>query len=64
MVLSGLAFDQHVIHVYLHVSADMILIDLIYQALIGRACILEPKEHDPIIIKPMISNKGSILLIL
>lgn len=61
--MSGLALDQHVIHIDLYIQANLTLENLVHQALIGCTCIFESKEHYLVVVESMNSDKGDLLLI-
>ena len=64
VVYKSSTFDEHVIHIHLHVAVDMLLKNFVDQALVRCSYIFEPKGHNPVTVKTMISNKSSFLLVL
>ena len=57
------AFDKHVIHIDLHIVANLVFECLVDEPLIGCPGILQPEGHDPIAIQPPISDKCYLFLI-
>ena len=63
MIFERPAFYKHIVHVNLHVSADLLFEDFVHQSLIGGTRVLEAERHDPVAVKAAISDKSSLLFI-
>ena len=59
----GLALDEHIIHIHLHISSDLIFEDFIHEVLVGYTCMFRIKKYHPVTKKPSIINKGDLILI-
>ena len=57
------ALDQEVVNIYFHSFPDQILKHEINQMLIGGPYVFEPKRHYSVIVGPLVSDKGGLLLI-
>jgi hypothetical protein len=55
--------NQHVIHIYLHISPDMVSIHFVDQPLVGSFSILEFESHHLVAVQSPVGDKGSLLLI-
>lgn len=64
VVERDMILDQNIIHIYLHISTNMIFNDLIEELLIGSTYIFQAKRHNPMIKKISVSNKSYFLFIL
>ena len=56
-------FNQHIIYVYLHSYAYLLLEHSVYQSLVGGSCVLESKRHHPIAIGSMRYNERGLFLV-
>jgi len=63
VILLFLALDEHVVHIYLYIPPNLLTEHLVYQPLVCGSCVLQAEWHDPVIIEPLASDKGSLLLI-
>lgn len=61
MIISGPIFEQHIIHIYLHILANLIFEDPVHQSLVG-AYVLNPKGNYLVIEEPMISYKSGLII--
>lgn len=59
----ALRVDDHVIHIYLNVSSDLMFKDSFHQSLVCRACIFKAEKHDPVAKFGIFSDKFRILLV-
>ena len=64
MLQHGLAFDEHVIHVDLHIIVDLIFEYLVDKLLVGCSGIFQSERHDLIAMEPPISDECHLLLIM
>ena len=64
MLRNGLTFNQHIIHVGLHISSELMRKNFIYQSLIGGPSIFQTKRHNFVTIDGSVGNKSSFLFIL
>ena len=58
-----LTFDEHIVNVYLLVLSDLPTEHHVDQLLISGFCILQPKGHYFVTVKPLISDESSLLLV-
>ena len=63
MVYCGKTLHPHDVSIDLHRSPDMELEHFVHQPLIGCPCILQPEGHEPVVVGPLWSDKGCLLLI-
>ena len=59
-----MALDEHVIHVNLHVVADLVLKYLIDELLVDCPDVLQPERYDPISIQPPVDDEHYLLLVM
>ena len=53
----------HIIDIHLHGTTDLLFEDLVYQTLIGGACILQTKRHNLVVVQPTVGDEGHFILI-
>ena len=56
-------FNQHIIYVYLHSYAYLLLEHPVHQSLVGGSCVLESKRHHPIAIGSLLYDERGIFLV-
>ena len=59
-----LALDEHVIHVYLQVSSDLLTEHFIDQLLVGCSCIFQSEGHYLVVVETLAGDEGSLFLVL
>ena len=64
MVLFFFTLDEHIVHIYFHVPPNLFAEHLVYQSLVRGPCVLQTERHDPVAVKPLVGDEGSLLLIL
>ena len=64
VVLNSFALNEHVIHIHLYISPNLLLEDLVDEPLVTHPHILQIKRYDPVIKKTFVSSKDNPLLIL
>ncbi|KAI5335189.1 hypothetical protein L3X38_025322 [Prunus dulcis] len=57
-------FDQHIIHVDFHGSADLRLENLIHKPLVGCSNILQPKRYDHVAVGPSLEDERGLCLVI
>ena len=56
-------FNQHIIYVYLHSYAYLLLEHPVYQSLVSGSCVLESKRHHPIAIGSLRCDEQGLFLV-
>ena len=64
MKVSYGGFYQHVIYVYLHSCAYLLLEHPVHQPLVGGSCVLESKRHYPITIGSLCCDERGLFLVI
>ena len=57
------ALDEHIIHIYLHVSPNLFIEHFVDQTLVGRSCIFQFEGHYLVAVEPLVADEGSLLLV-